>query len=324
MKHLFSLLAYRNRLLLLLGVVALSGALVACGGMTAKPAPVEPPVEPVDPTPVEPVTPTVPPDIAMDIEMSLRTMLLALSDPQVLAVPQSDAGVDSTALTSCQMTPTGDATDGDGDNYPVDQTRTFDCDILFITGMATLMLMDKDDTDPTSGVKATAESSYSVGGTEGPSLSFTSDVSLDASRSDGAADYDVVFQGSGGLVTPFAETTLAGSYAATLAGNYAAGSAGVQGGFTITTTTTDCATVDAALQEACQLAVQEAPAGSIELGVSTSGLVFDAAACPTTFTEGYFDVTDSSGNVLKSTYDGCGPATVTYNGQPVPPPEMQN
>ena len=72
MKNQFSLLAYRNRLLLLLGVVALCGALVACGGMTAKPAP----VEPVEPDPVEPVTPTVPPEIAMDIEMSVRTSRL--------------------------------------------------------------------------------------------------------------------------------------------------------------------------------------------------------------------------------------------------------
>ena len=314
MKNQFSLLAYRNRLLLLLGVVALCGALVACQRMAPKP-------DPVEPTPVEPVTPTVPPEIAMDIEMSLRTMLLALSDPQILAVPQAE-GADSAALVACSSSTTGDPTDSDGDNYPVSEIRDFDCTLPFLTGTAKLVLMDKDDADGASGVKATAESSYSFGGTEGPGLLITADVSLDASRSDGAADYDVVFRGSGGFVTPFTEATAVGSYDATLAGNYAAGSAGVAGGFTITTTTTDCATVDAAMQEACELAVQEAPAGSIELGVTTSGLVFDTATCPTTFTDGYFDVTDSSDNVLKATYDGCGPATVTYNGQPLPPPEM--
>ena len=39
------------------------------------------------------------------------------------------------------------------------------------------------------------------------------------------------------------------------------------------------------------------------------------------FTGGYFDVVDPADNVLKSSYDGCGPASVTYNGQPVPPLE---
>lgn len=142
--------------MLLVGVVVLGGALVACSGMTTKPE------KPVDPTPVEPATPTIPPDVAMDIETSLRTMLLALTDPQILAVPQAE-GADPATLATCSMETTGDATDGDGDNYPVDETRTFDCDVLFITGTATLMLMDKDDADPTSGVKATAASSYSFG-----------------------------------------------------------------------------------------------------------------------------------------------------------------
>ena len=324
MDHQSSLLANRNRLLLLLGVVALCGALVACGRAAGKPMM----PEPVEPTPVEPVAPTVPPYVASEIEMSLRTMLLALTDPQVLAVPQAE-GADAAAIASCSMEATGDATDNDGDNYPVDQTRTYDCDFLFITGMATLMLMDKDDADPASGVKATAVSSYSSGGTEEPGLSFTTDVSLDASRSDAAAahDYDIAYQGSGGLVTPFVETEFAGRYDVMLAGTFAAGAAGVMGGFTISTMPADCGTLDAAVQEECRQEVQEVqevPGGNIQLGVTTTGLAYDAANCATTFTGGYFDVTDPGGNVIKSTYDGCGPATVTYNGQPIPPPETAN
>ena len=315
MNHQFSLLAYRNRLLLLLGVVALCGALVACGGMTTKPDP----VEPVDPTPVDPVTPTVPPEIAMDIEMSLRTMLLALTDPQVLAVPQTEAGVGSEALVNCSSMSTGDQTDGDGDNYPVGETRTFDCDLVFPTGMVTLELMDKDDADPASGVKAEVDTSYGFGD---QGFSITSEVSLDASRSDGAADYAIEYTGSVGFATPFVETELTGRYDATLAGTFAAGTAGVLGGFTFTTTPVDCATVDPAVQDDCRTAVQDAPGGSFQLGVRTSELVYDAAACATTFTGGYFEVTDPADNVLKSTYTGCGPATVTYNGQPVPPPEV--
>ena len=312
MKHQFSLLGHRNRPLLLLGVVGLCGALVACSGMTSKPE------MPVEPTPVEPATPTVPPEIARDIETSLRTMLLALVDPQTLAVPQAE-GADSAALAACDVESTGDATDSDGDNYPVAETRTYDCDVLFITGMATLMLMDKDDADATSGVTAETDSSYSFGDS---GLSITSDVMLDASSSDDAAahDYDIAFEGSAGFVTPFVATSLDGRYDATLDGTFAGGTAGVTGGFTFTTTPTDCATVDAAVQEECRQAVQEAPGGSIQLAVTTTGLDYDAT-CETVFTGGYFDVR-AGGNVLKSSYSGCGPATVTYNGQPVPAPEM--
>ena len=303
-----------DRNLLLVGVVVLGGALVACSAMTTTPE------KPVDPTPVEPATPTIPPDVAMDIETSLRTMLLALTDPQTLAVAQAE-GVDSTALADCSMGSTGDPTDGDDDNYPVGETRTFDCDLFFLTGMVTLVLMDKDDADPASGVNATAVSSYSFGGTEGMGLSITADVSLDATRSAGAADYDIDFRGSVGVGTPYADTALVGVYDATLAGTFVDGTAAVTGGFTLTTTPVDCATVDAAVQDDCQQAIQDVPAASIPLGVTTTGLMY-AADCATTFTDGYFDVTDPGGNVIKATYSGCGPATVTYNGQPVPPPEM--
>ena len=317
MNHQFSLLAYGNRLLLLLGAVALCGALVACERMAAKPDP----VDPVDPTPVEPAIPTVPPEVAMEIETSLRIMLLALTDPQILALPQAE-GADSATLLTCSPTTTGDATDSDGDNYPVNATRDFDCSLPFLTGTAKLDLMDKDDADPASGVKAMAESSYSFGGTEGPGLSITADVSLDATRSADAAGYDIDYEGSGGFVTPYVDTEFEGVYDATLAGTFLAGTAAVMGGFTLTTTPADCTTLDADSQAECQVAVQEAPGGSIRLGVTTTGLMYDAANCPTTFTGGYFDVTDPGGNVIKSTYSGCGPATVTYNGQPVPPPEM--
>ena len=304
----FSILAYRNRLLLLLGVVALCGALVACSRMASKP---EMP---------EPVDPAVVAETAPQIEMSLRTMLLALTNPEILAVPQTDG---PEVLASCRVESTGDATDADGDQYPVAETRTYECDLFIGSRTASLELMDKDDADATSGVKAEATQTYSLGVAEEPGLSFPpAEMSLDVSRSDGAADYEIAYRGSFGLPTPFVEIKSAGMYDATLVGTFVAGTVSVQGGLTITTTLTDCATVDADQQEECRQAVQDAPSGSLGLRVTTTGLVYDAVNCATTFMGGYFEVTSPAGNVLKSTYDGCGPPTVTYDGQPVPPPEL--
>ena len=93
--------------------------------------------------PAEPAEPTVPVEFAQNIEMSLRNMLLALTRPEILAAPQTGPGADSAALASCQVESMGDATDSDGDNYPVAETRTFACDVVFISGTASLVLMDK-------------------------------------------------------------------------------------------------------------------------------------------------------------------------------------
>ena len=320
MNRQFSLLAYRNRLLLLLGVAALCSGLVACARMAGKPA-----------EPVEPATPTVPPELAMDVEVSLRTMLLALTDPESLVAPPTallpaDTVAQAPPIEGCPPQSSGDTTDGDGDNFAEDETRTFDCVLFSFEGISfggrgSLAIDDKDDTDAASGVMLQADAAYVLSVLDNPLFSVTTEVSLDVSASEGAADYDLVHRGSAGVADPFVQLALVGTYDAVLTGTFAGGTVGVQGGFTITTTNTDCETVDAALQEDCRQAVQESPGVSGELGVTTSELRYDVANCATTFTGGYFDVTDPAGNVLKSTYNGCGPATVTINGQPVPPPE---
>ena len=314
MKNQFSLLACRNRLLLLLGVVALCGALVACSRAAGKPA--MPPPE----TPTLPVE--VARDIATNVETSLRVMLLALTNPTILVAPPADAGTGADALAGCDPELTGDATDADGDNYPVDQTRTFDCALLVARLAATLELMDKDDADPASGVTAKAETETSIGA-EGQGFSFATDVSLDVTRSDGAADYEVASRGEAGVVAPFSRTDYVGTYDATLTGTFAVGTVGLNhGGITFSITLADCETVEAALQDDCRSAVEEAGSGiSLEFQVATSGLMYDAAMCTTTFTGGNFEVR-AGASVIEHAYDGCGPATVTYNGQPVPPPEM--
>ena len=324
MKHQFSLLVYRNRLLLLFGVVALCGGLVACSRMASKP-------EPVEPTPVVPATPTVPVGIATQVEISLRTMLLALTNPEGLVAPQAsllpaDTVDQALPIETCPMESSGDATDGDGDNFADAETRTFDCELFSFEGIAfggsgSLVIDDKDDMDEFSGVTLEADVEYRLSALGNPVFSITADVSLDVSPSADAADYEIDHRGTAGIAEPFSQIDLVGDYDATLTGAFAGGIVGAQGGFTLSTTPTDCETLDAALQEECRQAVQEMETGSITLQVSTSGLEYDAAACDTTFTGGYFDVTDGAGNVLKSSYNGCGPATVTYNGQPVPPLE---
>ena len=351
MDHQFSLLAYRNRLLLLLGVVVLCGALVACGRAAGKPMmpePVDP--TPVDPTPVEPVTPPLPVEaaafVATSVEQSLAIMLLGLNDPETLVVPQGTATLEADTVAqahpfeTCPLESSGDATDNDADNFAENERRAFgnmragdplppECEVFSLEGFApisvvgsgSLVIDDKDDTDAASGVILEALTEYRV--TLGEShISITSDVSFDVSRSAGAADYDIDHEGTASVAEPFSRTDLAGDYDATLTGTFASGTVGVQGGFTVSTTPADCSTLDAALQEACQQAVQQMESGpSLTLQVSTSDLIYDTATCATTFTGGSFDVR-AGDSVIKSTYDGCGPATVTYNGQPVPPPAM--
>ena len=327
MNRQFSLLAYRNRLLLLLGVAALCGALVACGGMTAKPAP----VEPVDPTPVDPATPTVPPEVATQVEQSLRLMLQALSDPSVLVAPPSQLATDTGAPAadlSCPLVSSGDATDSDGDNYSVDETRTCDeftvdlSPLGVIRADTKLVLMDRDDSDPASGVEATADSSFAWSVNDNPLFSAIGHVELAATESGGGAGYGIAYEGSVGIVSPFSRIDTDVDYAGvTLAGTFQAGTMTVpQGTYRLTTQPADCGALDESMQADCRMAVQEMEAGEFEITVESSGIVYDAT-CETVFTDGSFDVR-AVGNVLKSTYAGCGPATVTLNGQPLPPPEM--
>ena len=335
LKSRFSLLAYRNRLLLLLGVVALCGALVACARMAGKPAePVEPPALPVEAAAIA----------ATSVEQSLGIMLLALKDPETLVVPRGtalsgtlDADIVAQALpfATCPLESSGDPTDNDGDNFAENETRSFgnrrtgnptppECEVfsldgfLSVVGSGTLGIADKDDMDAASGVTLEALTEYRV--TLGESISITSDVSFDVSRSAGAADYEIDHEGTVSVADPFSRTDVEGDYDATLTGTFARGTVGVQGGFTFSTTPADCSTLDAALQEACQEA-EDLESGGFTLQVSASDLAYDTATCATTFTGGSFDVR-AGDSVVKSTYDGCGPATVTYNGQPVPPPEM--
>ena len=326
MKRQVSLHFFRNRLLLLLGVVALCGALVACSRVAAKPDP----VEPVDPKPVEPVTPTVAPEVAMEVEQSLRIMLQALSDPAVLVAPPSPLAGETGAPAldlNCPVVSTGDDTDADDDNYSVAETRTCDKFPVDLSPLGVilidtkLVLRDHDDSDAASGVEATADSAFVWSVHDNPVFSVVGHVELAATKSGSGAGYGIAYEGSVDIVYPFSridsDVDLAG---ATLAGSFQAGTLTVpQGTYRIATQPADCDAVDESMREECRMAVQDVEAGEFELTVQSSGIEYDAA-CETVFTGGYFDLR-AFGSVLKSTYDGCGPASITVNGQPVPPPE---
>ena len=292
--------------------------------MTSKPA------EPVEPAPVEPATPTVAPEIATQVERSLRIMLQALSDPSVLVAPPSQLAGDTGAPAldlNCPVVSTGVATDSDGDNYSVAETRTcdeFSVDLSPLGNILVdteLVLMDHDDSDPASGVEATSDSSFvwSVG--DNPVFSAIGHVELAATESGGGAGYGIVYEGFVDIVFPFSRIDSDVDFASvTLAGSFQAGTMTVpQGTYSVATQPADCGAVDESMREQCRMEVQELEAGEFELTVESSGLEYDAT-CETVFIGGYFDVR-AAGNVLKSTYNGCGPATVTLNGQPVPPPE---
>ena len=92
------------------------------------------------------------------------------------------------------------------------------------------------------------------------------------------------------------------------------------GKFAFSTQLTDCETLEQSMREDCREAVQNLEAGSSDLAVGSSEIEYDVN-CETTFIGGYFDVADRAGNVLKVSYDGCGPASGAFNGQPVPPAE---
>ena len=57
--------------------------------------------------------------------------------------------------------------------------------------------------------------------------------------------------------------------------------------------------------------------------MSSTGIVFDKAACGTVLTGGYFKVSDDPGNVLTVSYAECGKRSAAYNGEmlPLPPPQ---
>ena len=336
MKGSFSLLAFRNRPRVwrawhVLGVGALCVGLVACGRMAGKPQmPAEPTCLTVPTVTTAPTTSDDPEQAspADSVEAPLRAMILALTDPVVLVAPQgsllpAEVSEDVADFEVCEFESTGDATDSDEDNYSVAGTISFDYEIfsfatVTVGGTGSLELMDKDDMDAASGVEVQAVSavSMSVGGQ--PVFGVGSTVSLDVSLDDGAADYDVDFRGTAGILESFNRIAIRNQYDVSLTGSFQAGTMTGVGSVTTTTEPTDCATVKESLREECRLAVQTLESSEVELDVRTTDLQYDAVNCPTTFTGGQIDVRGAAGAIAIS-YSACGERSVTFSGHGQPP-----
>ena len=333
MKGSFSLLAFRNRPRVwrawqVLGVGALCVGLVACGRMAGKPQmPAEPTCLTVPTVTTAPTTSDDPEQAspADSVEAPLRAMILALTDPVVLVAPQgsllpAEVSEDVADFEVCEFESTGDATDSDEDNYSVAGTISFDYEIfsfatVTVGGTGSLELMDKDDMDAASGVEVQAVSavSMSVGGQ--PVFGVGSTVSLDVSLDDGAADYDVDFRGTAGILESFNRIAIRNQYDVSLTGSFQAGTMTGVGSVTTITEPADCATVKESLREECRLAVQTLESSDVELDVRTTDLQYDAVNCPTTFTGGKIDVRGAAGAIAIS-YSACGQRSVTFSGQP--------
>ena len=335
----FSLLAFRNRPRAwrawhVLGVGALCVGLVACVRLPSKPAMPAEPVTPAEPTcltvPTVTTAPTTSDDpdqaaLADSVEAPLRAMILALTDPIVFVAPQgsllpAEVSGNVADFEVCDFDSTGDATDSDDDNYSVAETISFDYAILsFITvavgGTGSLELMDKDDMDAASGVEAQAVSTVSMSVDGQKVFGVGSIVSLDVSLDDGAADYDVDFRGTAGIMEPFIRIAIRNQYDVTLTGSFRAGTMNGVGSVTTTTEPADCATVEEGLREDCRLAVQTLESGDVEFDVRTTDLQYDAVNCPTTFSGGRVDVS-GTGGAFTISYSACGQRSVTFSGQP--------
>lgn len=310
--------AFHHRVWGVLVVAALCVGLMTCSGMGSKPEPAEPEVIPAD-----------------TVELSLRAVIDGLVDPaSFVALDTSRLPSDAPAETQspiepCEMTSNGDATDSDGDNYTVDETRSFDCDLLSespllpltIHGKGSLALTDKDDMDPVSGVTADANSEYEWFADDVRLLRLHTRYSLDAAASDAGARHEIAFESRVTVEDTSGRSEFISDYVAELTGltgSFQAGTMSFDGTFTISVKPNDCAAVDETMREDCEQRGVEA--GRTEFDVTPAELAYDAG-CSTIFTGGGFSfrVSGEARNVVMVSYRACGQRSVTLDGRPVTP-----
>ena len=268
---------------------------------------------------------------SMQVDGALTSSLRSLGDPlgglQVGTV-EGPSDIEKPDLAGCvSMLDAG--ADSDGDGYPAEETTLdLDCELLVLHLGGTLVLEDKDDMDRDSGFRSEVDFRISLV-VENQKVEFVvGKQAMDVDAIDGGAGY-VVSQ-SGEIKVPIEEPFLEGevrlTYAGTLEGSFRSGTLTIDAGdgtFTFATIPIDCSKLAGDEGEACRAQAPENPGPSLRLAVNSTGLAFDKESCATAITEGYFDVQDGSGNVLRISYDGCGERSATYNGEiiPIPPPE---
>ena len=331
MAKVFSSSAYRNRAWYWTGVAAALGLGLAACQQAAKPA-----LEP-EPGPEPDLELHLSRDVAagfvasMQVDDALTSSLRSLGDPlgglQVGPV-EGSSDIERPDLAGC--VPMLDAgTDSDGDGYPAGETTLdLDCELLVLHLGGTLVLEDKDDMDRDGGFRSEVDFRISLV-VENQTVEFVvGNHAMVVDAIDGGAGYAV--SQSGTIKIPIEEPFLEGevrlSYVGTLEGSFRSGTLTIDAGagtFTFATVPVDCSKLAGDEGETCRTQAPENPGTLLRLAVNSTGIAFDKESCATTITEGYFDMQDDSGNVLRISYDGCGERSATYNGEiiPIPPPE---
>ena len=238
--------------------------------------------------------------------LAILAGLFALADPNA---PPLD-------LASCVPMLDADA-DADEDGYPrVKTTQSIDCQLAAIRVDGMLELLDENDMDPASGFNSELEYGVTLGVEGQTLLSATGDLALWVSSMGDGAGYDVYYRGD------LAETVESGKhesrllYSGTLSGSFATGSLALDGSIGFASSAVDCTSLPESERAACQEQMPEGDApADVQLALSSTGLEYDTASCPTALTGGHVDVQDDAGNVLRISYDGCDQRSATYNGE---------
>jgi len=310
--------AYRNRVWYATAVVAAAGLGLAACGTAAN-------------IPEEHLTREGAADLAASglVDEQLVSSIRVLGEPRALtlvAASEASPGADAPDLAGCL--PMLEGADGDADGYPaVQESLPIDCGLFFHVG-GSLLLWDEDDQDPLSGFRSELDFRITLTAGDETHLLTSGTQTVDVEAKENGA-YALSY-GSTLNLPPMAEeeqflafeSRLA--YTGTLAGSFDAGTLAIDEGMvSLVPVPVDCSKLAGDEQQACRAQAPERAAPAPEYAVSSTGIVFDKAACDTVLTGGYFKVSDDPGNVLTVSYAECGKRSAAYNGEtlPLPPPQ---
>lgn len=263
------------------------------------------------------------------VDEQLISSLRVLGDPRALtpvAASETAPGAEAPDLAGCL--PALEGADGDADGYPaVQETLSIDCGLFFHVA-GTLLLWDEDDQDPLSGFRSELDFRITVSAGDETHLFTSGTQAVDVAAGESGA-YALSYSSTISVPAMAAEEPFLGfdsrlTYAGTLEGSFEAGTLAIdEGTFSLAPVPVDCSELAGDEQQACRAQVPERTGPSQVYAVSSTGIVFDKAACDTVLTAGYFKVSDDPGNVLTVSYAECGKRSAAYNGEMLPmlPPQ---
>ena len=205
--------------------------------------------------------------------------------------------------------------DSDGDGIPRSLTANINCHDASGSLTGTVVVKDKDDTDPDSGFSV--DINLRIGAPDDVSGRIDFDFAVDVTKlsSSGTLVYDISYEGNFSVEIP--EVTLKFSYDMDVkyeGTSFTAGVMSFDGSFGYSWDI-DCSKAERA--DECRSQVQSIGSkGAIQLFIKASRLEY-TKRCATAITRGTVEMRDSTGNVATIRYTGCGRATVTYNGEPL-------